>query len=134
MKDKKRSVLSSIWNMKCARCRQGDLFETDILSFKKPFDMPERCSNCKQLYLPEPGFYYGAMFISYIFYGWFCLGLVLPLVFLFDWNLNSAFALLLLISGVLFVWIFRISRSIWFHIAIKYKPNMAPKKEVSNPV
>ncbi|MFK8101560.1 MAG: DUF983 domain-containing protein [Saprospiraceae bacterium] len=108
--------------MKCPRCREGDLFETGTFSFEKPFDMPDKCSCCSQSYMPEPGFYYGAMFISYIFYGWFSLALCLSLVFAFDWSIKGAFTLLILISIVLFVWVFRMARSIWIHIIIKYKP------------
>ncbi|MEL6864837.1 MAG: DUF983 domain-containing protein [Bacteroidota bacterium] len=124
---KNRSVLSSIWNMKCPRCREGDLFDTGTFSFEKSFDMPDRCSHCNQNYMPEPGFYYGAMFISYIFYGWFSLLFSLALVFGFGWSVNSAFALLIFISIILFVWIFRMARSIWIHIIVKYKPSVLVK-------
>lgn len=118
MCQKKRSVLSSIWNMKCPRCREGDLFDNK-LGF---FEMPDKCSNCNQNYMPEPGFYYGAMFISYIFYAWFSLALCLSLVFALGWSVNGAFGLLIAISILLFVWIFRMARSIWIHIIVKYKP------------
>ena len=127
MNKKNRSVLSSIWDMKCPRCREGDLFETGTFSFEKPFDMPDKCSCCGQNYMPEPGFYFGAMFISYIFYAWFSLLLCLSLVFVFDWSVNGAFALLILISIILFVWIFRMARSIWIHIVVKYKPQISTK-------
>ena len=122
MSKKSRSASSSIWNMKCAKCREGDLFKTGSFSLSKPFEMPEKCDRCNQLYLPEPGFYYGAMFISYAIQGWFALGLMLSLVFIFDWTVNSAFALFLFIAAIFFVWTFRISRSIWFHISEKFDP------------
>lgn len=108
--------------MKCPRCREGDLFEQGAFSFEKPFDMPKKCNRCNQSYMPEPGFYYGAMFISYIFYAWFSLLLCLGLVFGLGWSINGAIALLLFLSVILFVWVFKMARSIWIHIAIKYKP------------
>jgi len=63
------------------------------------------------------------MFISYIFTGWLFLGISLPLVFLFDWSVNAAFALVVVVGVSLFVWIFRMARAIWIHIAIKYNPD-----------
>ena len=63
---KKRSLLSSVFAMKCPQCRQGDLFETSTFSFQKPFDMPDRCPVCSNNYMPEPGFYFGAMFITFL--------------------------------------------------------------------
>lgn len=89
--------------------------------------MPAKCSCCNQSYMPEPGFYYGAMFISYIFYGWFSVLLCLGLVFGLGWSVNSAFVLLVFISIIFFVWVFRMARSIWIHIALKYKPNSISK-------
>lgn len=115
------SVLSSIFAMKCPCCREGKLFEQS--AFQKPFEMPKRCAVCNQNYMPEPGFYFGAMFISYIIWGWFSVMLCLGLVFGFDWSVNGAFALLIFLSIICFVWIFRISRSIWIHINVKYREN-----------
>ncbi len=122
MSEKKRSIISSVLAMKCPRCREGNLFKTHTFSFQKPFEMPDHCPICKQNYMPEPGFYFGAMFISYIMWGFISLGICLPLVFVLDWSVNAAFALLLLVSAIFFIWLFRTSRSIWIHIAIKYDP------------
>ena len=117
------SRFQSIVNMKCPKCREGDLFYTPTFSFKKPFDMPERCPACNLNYMPEPGYFYGAMFISYIIWGWFSVLLCLALVFYFKWSVNAAFVLLIAISSVFFVWLFRISRSLWIHLNIKFKPD-----------
>ena len=119
----KRSLTQSLFGMKCPRCREGDLFKTSTISFQKPFEMLDSCPTCKQRYNPEPGYYYGAMFISYIFWGWFSILFCLTLVFLLNWSVNSAFVLLIIISSVFFVWIFRVSRSIWIHINVKYRPD-----------
>ncbi len=69
----KRSKLSSIFSLKCARCHTGDLFPTGSFSFNKPFEMHKECPHCGLNLEPEPGFYFGAMFISYIISGWFCI-------------------------------------------------------------
>ena len=117
---KNNSLWASITGMHCPNCREGKLFETSTFSFEKPFDMPDRCSTCNQNFNPEPGFYFGAMFVSYILWGWFSILFCLALVFIYDWTVMQAFLLLLVISAIFFVWLFRISRSIWIHIVIKY--------------
>ena len=122
-------IMKSIWQMKCPRCRQGDLFNESGMSTKFT-EMPERCEVCNQNYMPEPGFYYGAMFISYIWTAWFCLFFVGGGMLFFDMSVNGAFILLIIIMVIMFTWIFRISRSIWIHIAVKYQPNLTAKSSV----
>ena len=52
---------------KCPRCHTGPLFNHSTLHLTKYADMPEACPVCGQRYEPEPGFYWGAMFISFAF-------------------------------------------------------------------
>lgn len=75
--------------------------------------------------MPEPGFYYGAMFISYIFMGWFCLGFVAIFHWVLGWSTAASFALLLLVCAIIFVYVFRASRSIWLHFNVKFDPKAA---------
>lgn len=115
----------SIFKLKCPRCHDGDLFETNTFSFQKPFDMYDRCPTCQQNYMPEPGFYYGAMFISYIFMAWFCIGFVALFHWVLGWSTAASFALLIAFCAVFFVYIFRLARSIWININVKYDPNVS---------
>ncbi len=85
--------------------------------------MPQNCPVCGQKYFLGPGFYYGAMFISYIITGWFCLIFVGTLMLVFDVDLDWAFALLVVVIAILFVWIFRLARAIWINFNVKYKPH-----------
>lgn len=117
-----RSLISSIFGMRCPRCRTGKMFETGSFSFKKPFDMHKECSHCKQNFWPEPGFYYGAMFISYIFIGWFCIFFAMFFHWVLGWSITASFGLLIAVCALLFVWFFRLARSIWIHFIVKYKP------------
>jgi uncharacterized protein (DUF983 family) len=121
----------SIFRLKCPRCHQGEAFETGSWSFVKPFDMLEKCPKCNLDYFPEPGYYYGAMFISYIWTGWFCL----LFVAFFHWYLGLsqtwAFSLLIAFMVINFVYIFRISRMMWININVKYDPNAIAKHEHS---
>lgn len=121
---RKGSKLYSIFSFKCPKCHEGDLYETPTFSFKKPFDMPDHCPNCGQSYMPEPGFYYGAMFVSYIFTGWFCILFVMFFHWVLDWSIAASFALLIAVCAIFFVYIFRLARAIWINITVKYDPEI----------
>jgi hypothetical protein len=77
---------------------------------------------CGQRFEPEPGFYYGAMFISYIFLGFLSLGLTGLMVFYFHFSIELAFGILLAFLALIFLWNLRFSRSIWIHAVIKFDP------------
>ena len=120
--EKERGLLKSVFDMTCPKCRTGGLFETPTFSFQKPFEMLNRCPHCNQKYMLEPGFYFGAMFISYGITGWLCLAIVGGCMLVFGMNVWTSFGLLILICAILYVWFFRISRSIWIHGWVKYDP------------
>ena len=115
------SRLSSIINMTCPRCRQGKLFEKPM-KVMHPLKMNKKCDVCGQRFEPEPGFYYGAMFISYLFIGFFSLGLVGLCVFYFKMEVEFSFLILFAFLAVMFLWNLRFSRSIWIHLVVKYDP------------
>ncbi|MEO0734368.1 MAG: DUF983 domain-containing protein [Bacteroidota bacterium] len=124
---RKPSIYSSLFGLRCPTCRRGDLFPTGSFSFRQPFQQYEHCPKCGRTYFPEPGFYYGAMFISYIGSGFFCLGFVMVLHWVLDWSLGASFFALLAVVGLLFVWWFRFSRSAYFHLVTKYRPEVTEK-------
>lgn len=120
---RKGSKAYSIFGHKCPRCQETDMFETPTFSFKRPFDMKDKCEHCGLNYMPEPGFYYGAMFISYIFMGWFCIGFVALFHWVLGWSIEASFLLLIAVCALFFVYIFRLARSIWINLNVKYDPS-----------
>jgi uncharacterized protein (DUF983 family) len=62
-----RSSFLSMLALRCPRCHQGPLFSYPAYRLTKFSVMPEGCPVCGQSYEPEPGFYWGAMFVSYAF-------------------------------------------------------------------
>lgn len=124
----KGSKAYSILNMKCPRCHEGDLFETGSFSFQKSFDMPETCPNCGQKYFLGPGFYYGAMFISYIITGFYALIFCGVLIFVFNTTWQTAFYSMLASMVILFVWFFRLARAVWINFNVKYDPKFSSQK------
>ena len=125
---KKGSNLYPITKFKCPCCHEGDLYPTSTFSFQKSFEMNERCTRCDANFFPEPGFYYGAMFISYIFSGFFCIFYLVVTVLALKWSAALAIGSLLFIMAVFFVWLFRFARAIWLSINLKYDPARAKKK------
>ena len=116
---------------KCPRCYEGDLFMTGSFSFSKPFEMRPRCPKCGLNYFPEPGFYYGAMFTSYIITSFFSLGFIGVCILAFGLSVEASFGLLLLVIAIFFVWFFRTSRSTWIHLTKRYDPDAIRKHEAA---
>ncbi|NJN78752.1 MAG: DUF983 domain-containing protein [Saprospiraceae bacterium] len=124
---KKGQKAYSVVNLKCPKCHEGEMFPTSTFSFKKSFDMHERCPVCNEDYFPEPGFYYGAMFISYIWTGFFCLGFVAFTIFVLKMSINMSFLALIAFMALIFVWIFRVSRVMWINVVVHYDKNAIEK-------
>ena len=93
--------------------------------------MHQRCPKCDLNYFPEPGYYYGAMFISYIWTGWFCLLFIAFFHWYLGFSQTVAFSLLGTFVVINFVYIFRISRMMWINLHVRYSPNAIEKYETS---
>lgn len=129
---KQGSKLYSILAMKCPRCNEGDLFPPGTFYSPTRFsEMYPKCPCCGQTYEPEPGFYYGAMYVSFgistaMFLGVFLLLNMLVEEITFMMMLT---AILVIVIGFLPV-TYRISRSIWLNIFVHYEGpcSQIPKK------
>ncbi len=62
---KNRSLGKAILKAKCPKCREGNLFPVALASFSELTKINNTCPNCGEDLMPEPDFYYGAMYISY---------------------------------------------------------------------
>ncbi len=80
----KVSLGSALLRGKCPRCRQGNIFPTSMLSYRKLSEVHHRCPDCGVSLNPEPDFYYGAMYISYGFSVAIVINVLLILNYLFD--------------------------------------------------
>lgn len=59
--------IKAVWQGKCPRCGKGDIFVHPISSVTQFTKMHKQCDLCDASFEPEPGFYYGSLFISYAF-------------------------------------------------------------------
>jgi len=121
MKSYKRRWWYALLFMKCPKCHHGNLFnDPNPYHLKHITDMPQRCAVCGQIYFPEVGFYWGAMYISYgltVLFSAINVGL-LWLLFGFNmWLLIIGNAILLLAGMPLF---YRYSRAIWLMFFVSF--------------
>jgi uncharacterized protein (DUF983 family) len=58
----------SVLSCKCPRCHEGNMFKYSVLTKPAKFmEMNTVCPICSLNLEQEPGYYYGAMFVSYAF-------------------------------------------------------------------
>jgi uncharacterized protein (DUF983 family) len=122
---KSPNLVHSAVTMRCPACRQGHLYKVKIPSnFNELADMNEHCEVCGQATQFEPGFYYGAMYVAYaltvaIFVTvWVAYTVLVGSVFDSVWTfITIDFLVTLLMMPVTF----RLARSVWAHMFIKYK-------------
>lgn len=112
----------SILKLKCPRCHEGDLFLT-----KNPYvysdleKMPDKCPVCNQKYWPEPGFYYGAMYVSYALTIAISVAVFVAMIVLWHFDVLWYLGINAVTILLLFPPVFRLSRAIWFNFFVGYK-------------
>ncbi len=119
--------LRSMFSYKCPRCRQHDLF-IKPLNLGKPLAMHKECEHCHQSFEPEPGYYYGAMFLSYIIGSFILLPIALIMVFYFNKGVEATMGWIILLGILMYLKLLRGSRSLWIHLMIKYEGENPEKK------
>ena len=95
------------------------------MKLKKPLEMHKRCDVCGQKFEPETGFYYGAMFISYLFIALVSFIIVTFNIFVLGIQVEWAFVILLLFLACIYLWNLKFTRSLWIHLVIKFDPKYA---------
>jgi uncharacterized protein (DUF983 family) len=117
----KKSKFYAIVNMRCPNCYEGNLFiNANAYNLKTISDMPERCSHCNFKYEIETGFFYGAMYVSYAITVALAMGFIM-FSFIFDVkNIEQVIFIFALLVLAFFPLVFRLSRSIWLHMFVKF--------------
>lgn len=116
-----RSFTQSLFGLQCPRCRQSDLF-TKPFRMGQPLDMHTHCSHCGLNYNPEPGYYWGAMFISYIISAFPLMGIVLYCMFGLKYSVVLSLVIGAVVAGIFYFPLMRFSRSLWIHLMKRYDP------------
>ncbi|GAB3587229.1 DUF983 domain-containing protein [Hymenobacter daeguensis] len=61
------STALALLTLRCPRCHTGKLFSHSALNVTRFAQMPHQCPTCGQSFEPEPGFYFGSMYITFAF-------------------------------------------------------------------
>lgn len=121
------SVLLSTLMCKCPNCSKGEVYKKHhFFSFAK---MNDNCTNCKLLFEKEPGFFFGAMFVSYGLVVAECIAVFVVCGVLFFDNWFSYFLIpILLVTVLIFApFNFRFSRVIWIAFFVDKKTTSETK-------
>ena len=120
---KKGSKLYSILKFKCPHCHEGEFFKSrnpyKIDSMSETYD---RCSKCKEKFSMEPGFYYGAMYVSY---GLGCAHIITFWVAKVILNIELEFWNFIILVGAFLAGLtplyYALSKIIWANFFFQYK-------------
>ena len=121
----KRSKLAAMAEGRCPQCREGKMFKYPFWRVDKFSEMNENCPVCGLRFEVEPGFWYGAMFVSYAntiaLLG--VMGVTVFYVF-HDPPVMYYIVPITILSLITVPFNFRISRAIFLHLFgfVKYKP------------
>lgn len=117
-----QTKLYSVLKNKCPRCHQGNFFETNYPYDLKNFSrMNARCPLCNEDFQREPGYYFGATYVSYGLTVGF--GIALFVLFCVVFNFGTIpflliFTALLILLLPLF---YRFARLIWINLFVNFK-------------
>lgn len=118
-----RTFLAGLLQSRCPRCRNGKLFKYPVSDLKKFSIMNETCPSCGVRLQPEPGFYQGAMYVSYAFTVAIIISLSIVLYYLgdpSDWvYIGSIITVMILLVPLNF----RYSRVVYLYLfgGLKYR-------------
>jgi uncharacterized protein (DUF983 family) len=100
--------LVAVVKQRCPRCLQGQVFAT-------PFRMRAQCAGCGLTFEREPGYFTGAMYLSYAV----AIFATAPVWLAMMWFGRSLGEVLLVVGPLLIagsLWLFRYARVLWLHL------------------
>ena len=118
-----KGAIRGIWRQVCPRCREGAIFRASL--WRGYLSMHEKCPVCGLKFDREPGYFIGAMYISYLASILPTLAIVLVLWRWTGWSFNvvmlGAFVCYLPLVPAVTRW----ARVIWIYVDQYFDP--APK-------
>lgn len=126
----KGTKLYSIFTFTCPRCQEGPVFEIKSSYSSQLAKMHKNCPVCGEKFDREPGFYFGAAYVSYaltvalwvaVFVALVTFNAIgiIPFSIGEDWVWFLVVGILTLIA--LLPVLYRMSRVIWLNLFVKYK-------------
>ena len=140
---RKGSKLYSILFLRCPRCHEGKMFSNpNPYNLRDITRMHKSCAVCGQSYVIEPGFYFGAAYVSYAINIVLLILAFVLMFFVFHIDVPYLYVGLAVMVMATSPIIFRISRAAWINIFVKYRESEvgsgesevgSPKSEVGSP-
>jgi uncharacterized protein (DUF983 family) len=113
-------ITYSVLMNKCPRCHQGKVLTYPPYKINELLTTEENCSHCALKFEKEPGFFFGAMYVSYALTSGIFIVAYLLQIYLLEMPL---FLFLMLVVGLLlllFPLLARWSRILWLNFFIPY--------------
>lgn len=106
---------------KCPNCKKGKMFNNlgNLLLFRMS-KMNTTCNVCNFKFEKEPGFFFGAMFVSYALVAAEMIAAVILSKVLLDFSYITVLLITISTAVLLSTINFRISRSIWIYMFYNY--------------
>lgn len=126
-----KGVFKSIIECRCPECRTGKMFSNPAYKLAKFGAMPVDCPQCGYRFEREPGYFFGAMYVSYaLSVGIFLTTVVTLLLVLGDPSLQTYIITVGVVSLLLYPFTFRYSRVIFVYAfsGAKYDPKKGLEK------
>lgn len=122
-------ILYSTITNKCPRCHTGKVFtNNNPYSISNGLTMERKCSYCGEIFEKEPGYFYGAMYVSYaLMSGWFMIWYALNSFWIhagIAWFLTLISLSIVSFSPLTFRW----SRSIWINFFVRFDKTKRSRK------
>ncbi|MFT7587836.1 MAG: hypothetical protein ACI959_000040 [Limisphaerales bacterium] len=86
--------------------------------------MPKYCPSCGVDFEPEPGFYFGAMMISYALAAPFCLLFFSLLNFGIDITFDVSLVIVMIVQLLIAPYLFHLSRAIYLYFHVHSDPSL----------
>lgn len=119
----KGSKAYSIFKYRCPHCHEGEFFvDRNPYHLSTAGDLLEACPVCARKYTPEPGFYYGGMYVAYALT--VALGTSIFLATRVLWpSATVAVKAVLVCTGIVLLapWMYALSKTIWANLFMSYK-------------
>lgn len=118
------SKLLAVVNARCPHCHEGRLFKFKFWNLFNFTQMHEHCPKCDIRYEVEPGFFFGAMYISYAFtVGIMLVGGIVIFNFFNDPPALGYVVPITIVSLLMVPFNFRMARVLFIHLfsGIKYQ-------------
>ena len=121
---KKGSKIYSILHMTCPQCHEGKFLVSNVYDLKNVGDVRDECDVCHLKYEREPGFFYGAMYVSYALTVAMAVA-IFVVSYLLGIGLIGSFIAIFVVLVALTPLIMRISRLLYINMFVHYKEKKA---------